>query len=230
MNARELLIEATYNLGHIIDLIYKDMVEPTIMKMKSGKIEATSKDITEYLKDLVSKYSQENFNLHLSIRKSPKSQSQWFTRPGTDSEIKNYIIYLNISKKDIATEKMGTYKEYFREMLVHELSHFMDTIRASHKLTSSSPITTSYKYYNDPLEFNAFFHEIKDLAKKDKRNWNKIQSLEDLRDAFLNKIPTLEDLLRANPQGYKNIENRFLRRLARENLLPKDMITKFDAY
>jgi hypothetical protein len=227
MNTRELLIEASYNFGHIIDLIYKNIIEPTIIKMKSAKMGSITKDITEYLKDLVSKYSQENFNLYLSLRKSPKSQPQWFAKPITvGNEEKNYVIYLNISKKDIATEKMEIFKKYFREMLMHELSHFMDTIRSKHIMTQSDPITTSYKYYNDPLEFNAFFHEIKDLAKKDKKRWNKIQSMKDLRDAFLNEIPSLQDLLRVNLQGYKNVEKKFLRRLARENLLPKNIIAK----
>ena len=227
MNARELLTEATYNLGHIIDLLYNDIIQPAIIRMKSGKIEATTKDITGYLKDLVSKYSQENFNLNLSIRKSSKSQSQWFTRPGRGDEKKNYIVYLNISKKDIAADKMEAHKEYFRETLVHELSHFIDTIRSSHKMVSTNPVTTDYSYYNDPLEFNAFFHEIKDLAKKDKKRWNKIQSIKDLRDAILTKIPSLQNLLKANLQGYKNIERGFLKRLARENLLPVNMFKSF---
>jgi hypothetical protein len=54
--------------------------------------------------------------------------------------------------------------------------------------------------------------------------------MEEFRDILLSVLANLADVLKTNPNGYKNLERKFLERLARENLLPKDMITKFDAY
>jgi len=229
MNTRELLIEATYDLGHSVDQIYRGVIEPVVIQMKAGKrVKVQAADIKPYLNKIIEKYTKADYDIDLYFRQTEKPSLEFLSHAsGTPAQI---IMELNLVKTKIKNLNKMEIKREIEKSLTHELTHVIDMLKSKNKSPITKDYYDPYKYVSNKLEFNAFFHEIKNYIKSNKKKWNKIRSMEEFRDILLSVVANLADVLKTNPNGYKNLERKFLERLARENLLPKDMITKFDAY
>jgi hypothetical protein len=225
MNTRELLLEATYDLGHSIDEIYKNEIAPIIIKLKAGKrVKLQKADITSYIKHIVDKVSAEkDYKLELYFRETEKPQAQWIK--SSPEGWRNGIIETNLEIDFIKSSNLSAIKKEIVFKLSHEITHFIDTIRTRNKVESPYE-NVDYKFYKSSMESNAFIHEIKSYIKANPKKWNKIDSIEKFGDLLLEFIPSLHILYNDNPNGYKNIERKYLKRLARENLLPSRMLTK----
>ena len=233
MNILQYLVESTYNVGHAVDQIYKEIIGPIVNRMKKGEIaNIRNVDVKPYLNYILDRYTKDwKVDILLSFRQSPKLQSQIYWEKEKDPNLKErtLLISLNIPKKEIKTLNSKQIKELISDDLTHELIHLIDKVRSSFK---SKEIDTEnlYKYARNPMEFNAFINGIKKYIASNRKTWNKIQSLEELKEALQRTTAIFSNIKIGNPNGYKVLEKKLLARMARENMLPTDMINKYDAY
>jgi hypothetical protein len=226
MNTRQILKEETYNIGHIADEIYKDVIEPFIKSVKAGgKFESTGYDISEYMKPIFRKYTDLPFTILLFFRQSIKPVAQWYINiQGLRAKI-----LLAITKEDLKSLNTKEIKDKMLGFLVHEITHATDRMRLKSQkefMGSVDPTDNWYNYIKDPTETNAYFHQFVTLAKKDKSYYNKIASMERLENYLLWRMPQMIDLKDENPNGFKAYFKRFVKRLARENMLPNYLLSK----
>jgi len=232
MKILQLLNEfSMYNLGFVSNKIFEEVLKPAILKLKAGKITKLQNiDISNYLSPIIKQYTDGNFKITLFFRQSEVPQMHWFISPEPADTKKNKRkgtrIILNYSEKLLAQDNIKAIKNYIVGILNHELTHFVDSIRRKSTTDIDSPTDKYYSYFKTPEESNAFIHEIKHYISKDKKYWNNLKTYEDIEDALVKFIPTLENLEKENPQGFANIIKRFIKRLARENLLPRNFLPK----
>jgi hypothetical protein len=233
MNILNYLAEATYNLGHIADEIYKHEIEPVIIRLKAGEIVKLRKvSIDDYIKELADKLSNgkygDKYETVMNFRKTEKPAYQQISAPEVGK--RTFEITLSLDNYGIKKLSLKQLKAELISSLSHELTHLFDNVRSEIKVKHPEAMPGTYNYYKAELETNSALHEIKIYARTNSKKWNQITSLVELRDAIMNINHDLEKLSNENPNGYKNIEKKLLKRLYRENLLPKDMVYKYDAY
>jgi|WetSurMetagenome_2_1015567.scaffolds.fasta_scaffold359167_2 hypothetical protein len=231
MKIQTLLETAAYNLGHAADEIYKDIIFPFIVKSREGvKYQKDSFDITNYLKPIVKEFGINIFELVLHVRESPKNANQWYESL-TDAGRKARIL-LAVPMDYIRQSYSGKeIKQYMKEYLTHELTHGVDKLRIGKKENYKVDVAgPTYNYVKEPSEFNAFFHQILAAAKAKSKEWNKVYSPSGLTE-FIFAIPTLGGTFEAvqteTPDGFKHILKKLIKRLARENKLPRNMTKSF---
>ena len=227
MTSRQILTEvATYNIGHIADEIYRDIIEPFIKSVKAGgKFKGTGYDISEYMKPIFRKYTDLPFEITLFFRQSIKPVAQWYI----NTEGLKAKILLAITKEDLKSLNVKEIKDKMGGFLIHELSHAVDRIRLKSEkefMGSANPVDGWYNYVKDPSETNAYFHQFIALAKKDKSYYNKIATMYSLELYLLWRMPAIADLKEENPNGFDAYFKKFVKRLARENMLPKSLLAK----
>lgn len=232
MNLKHLLNEvAMYDLGYVSNKIFEEVIKPVILKLKARKItKLQNLDITNYLLSIIKKYTNKDFNINLSFRQSEKAQMHWFITPEpTDPKKmkrKGIRIILNYPEDLIISENIKVIKDYIVGILNHELTHFIDSLRRKSLTDQDSPTDTFYNYFKTPEEINAFIHEIRHYINKNKKIWNKVETYEDIENNLVKFLPNLENLKKENPNGFKNIIKIFIKRLTRENLLPRKFLPK----
>jgi hypothetical protein len=208
-----------YSLGHAADEIYRDVIGPIILKLRAGKqISPKEKNISQYLRYVVSRYTKDKITLTLNFRKTKKSNCCcWLVRINNrESEI-----FLNVSKKELASKTMSELRNLIITDLVHELAHFIDYVREKKETKPTANIKDTYRYISTPTEFNAFFHEIAFWIKKKHKEWGKIKNEKEMEEKILKYIPILENIIEKNPNGYKRLIRRICTRLVRASLMPK---------
>jgi len=229
MNTRLLLNESLYNLGHVVDELYRSIIFPWLTKAKNGiKNQKNNYDITDYVVPTIKHFTKNiPIKMTLHIRESDKSTEQAYETmtPGG----KKSRIMLSVEKKDLRKDYSGDkLKKYFKEYLTHELTHAIDKLRMGKAEFTSPDLNTPYNYIKDYAESNAYINQIIAIAKANKKQWNAISNMGELVH-FLTKFPTLggifADLLKDNPNGLRVMMKKIVKRLARENSLPKGMIT-----
>jgi hypothetical protein len=224
MNFNEILLESTYELGHVVDKIFKDLIEPAIKEAKAGHIDYKVQNwpLKKYTDSIVEKLYKHDYSINFYFRISKeKGMTNWFS---AEEGSLNSKIYLNLSNKDIKSLDIKSIKQSITQTLTHELTHAIDRIRAKGRV-KSSPEGFGADYYMDPTELNSFVNSTKTYIKKNKKKWNSIRDLEDFRYDINYIIQGIGHLMNSDFDEYLKVEKAYLKRLARENLLPRGMIT-----
>lgn len=229
MNLREILTESTYPIGHIIDEIYKDKIKPLLSKFKAKKlVETKIEDITDYLRDFIEKYNvPSRYYITLTFNKREKQGSNWAIFAKKDKP--EMRIALHMGENIIYSLDLKKLRDLLRGFLAHEITHVIDYLRTSGKSVKNSatdletPEGMAY-YVSSSDEFNAFFHQLKTDILSHRKIWNKISNRNQLKNFLLYNLP-LERISEKAPEKYANIEKMILKKLAREKLLPKGLIS-----
>jgi hypothetical protein len=225
MNILKYLVEATYNMGHIVDEIYRKEIEPVIKRWKVGEIiKLRGINIDDYIKELVDKLSNntysDKYETVLNFRQTERKVPQEFNVFSKEDK-KIFNINLNLDIFKIRKLDLKQLKAHCIERISHELTHVFDNVRSDLKI--NHPDSEYYAYFKSELEFNALIHEIKRYAKRNPKEWYQINSLDELREFLFELSVAMKHFYNKNPNGYKNIEKRILKRLTREDLLPKSL-------
>jgi hypothetical protein len=207
-----------YPLGHAADEIYRDVIGPIILKLKDGKeIGEKEKNISQYLRYIVSRFTKDKVVLILNFRKTQKSSCCWLTRPDN----RKSEIFLNVSRKELASKPISELKNLMTTDLVHELTHFVDYVREKKETEATANIKDVYQYISTPTEFNAFFHEIAFWLRKKHKEWDKLKNDKEMEVTIVKHIPILKQIIKKNPNGYRTLMRRIYTRLVRASLMPK---------
>lgn len=208
----KMLLESTYNLEPLVTRLMKEIVVPFYKDELDDK-----HSITKKLSDIL----ETKHKVYLTIEKRNPSLAAGEVNAVTDLDKENKEVSIVILRKT-PLHTLGD--------LRHELVHVLDYLRGD--LKTKAPNKDYYNswdgYLLDTYEFNQLIHVIKDLKTKINRKneflkpwvieeWGKVNTSEGFFK-FLMKALNKEsgEALRKN----KKLLKLFLKRLARENLLP----------
>jgi len=231
MKLIQFLNEETYNLDKVAGDIFKNIVVSfykTIRKhtKKVGYYKAPEISATYPIK----KYLPENIFKDIDVK-----MTVYFTRNHSDSPraesypAKRTIkIVFPIVNALIGFEDEKIKKELFG-YLHHEIAHIFDIARSNFKThakyttekAKKKPMSLPYKYFTDPMEINAYIHQIKEFKRDNLKKWDKVKNIESLVRTFFGNNFYSTALF--DKQKRLNFNRKLLKRLARENMLPKAM-------
>jgi hypothetical protein len=207
-----------YKLGAIAEKIYKELFTPeNIEKIRKNKnIRGGCIDVTEHF-DFLPEGSY--IQIILNINSKSKDFVTYF-----DQDILGATIELNVWRSYFLSNTQKENKDYFNMVLVHELCHALDKILTNGKAEPSNSyrideVRSKVKNYMlDSMEVNAYVHEIAIY----KRAIKKMRNYEDFLNFLINKISTFSTAHESlDEKEFYDVMKVYLRRLARENILPK---------
>ena len=212
------LLESTYRFASAVDKIYKDIIKPYVLK--PGRPTKTVK-ITDYFETTIDKYAPEMV-ITLSFRQHPHPDNSDILAEIQEKDEDNMIIHLYLSHVRNPT-KIKVFE--IKTRILHELTHVFDRIRREDADINfpKKYMKTDLGYLRHPDEMNAAIHELKRVRKEYNKKYNQIKNREELTK-FIDRFEhnaSVAHLATAfeNDHWFKKV----MKRMARENLIPKAM-------
>jgi len=218
------LVEETYDLGKRIDEIFQKHIQPLLLDIKADKkINSLEIDIKKYFKDLAKRDDWEAV-LNILIKDRMEVTKVEFHERDNGWLFK---IIVPVNKKIIKINKINNLKNYFFELLLHEVTHILDRIRSNYKTMEpkfwkdKDETTLNYgKYYKDESEINSIISELKLYRKEFKRRWN--NETKDENRLFQEIIKLTPALTNLDASQKKSFMRKIIKRLYREGMLSKN--------
>jgi len=219
--------ETTFRSASTVDRIYKDIIKPYMQK-PGQRVKYV--DITSYVKNLISPFTNVvKVSLRISQHNSPKEglaflktggkkidmgkESQIGKKSVPYGDIRKFSIWLyGLYEKKITNNLINQIKDD----LTHEITHLIDVLRRE---GDPQKFIKRGGYFRLPDEMNAAIHELKRVRKRDRKNYDDIDTINELIDYFEDNDN--ESLIRLGEYMRKlKWQKKILSRMYRERLLP----------
>jgi len=204
-----------YKLKPIAERIYREIfTNKNLDHMRKYKnVQGGFIDISEYF-DILPKNSY--IYMILNISQKRKNHCCCFDKIAVGATIE-----LNIWRKNFLQTNRRKMETDIINVLIHEFTHALDHIitngKADAKYKAQNKIETK-EYVLDPMEVNAYIHEIASL----KNLYKKVKNYEAFEDIIVVNISALFDARYIlSKKDWLEVRKVYLKRMARENILPK---------